>query len=247
MYLEPQPSQTKPYKKFIIPVAIAVALAAIFTVAYFGNKRIPDGGAPAVEQTESQPENNTGQETAETMSATSSQEGNTPEENGPLPETELPLPETNSANAAQTTAPAQTPAAAKPSAPAPKLDSAGAASRDQQRQTDMRRFAGAQTLWYGDHKRYYTCSTTGGDCQGKPRNLPVTIGSAGVAATDPANVGSVCGRDYIYCGLDNTRDSSKYCYFAKLEGGGYYTATASGNFERGTAPATFAECAQATY
>ncbi len=127
--------------------------------------------------------------------------------------------------------------------------------RDQWRVADMRLIATAQELYYLDfyhgtekmdewRQVYYTCGKTNGDCQGRSNNFPVTIKGYVENVIDPLNSGSVCGQNYIYCGLDNTADNKNFCYYAKLEGGGYYTAFNSDNFKRSTVPTTFAECGQ---
>lgn len=116
-------------------------------------------------------------------------------------------------------------------------------ARDSQRQTDMKNLVTAQSAWFGAYNRYYTCGPAGGDCKGLIRNYPAAIGSyLSKTPLDPINSGSGCGRDLVYCGIDNMADSSKFCFFAKLEGGGYYTASPSGNYKRSTAPATLADC-----
>jgi hypothetical protein len=126
------------------------------------------------------------------------------------------------------------------------------ADRDDQRMADMQKMAAAQTTWQGVSGHYYTCGLMGGDCKGKPYGYPVSIGSEGTVLAktpqDPllAKLGAkkaVCGKDYVYCGLNNASYSQFFCYFAKLEGGGYYTASYKGNVKISIQPHTFEECA----
>ena len=129
-----------------------------------------------------------------------------------------------------------------PSATVPAPTTAQA--RDVLRQADMRQLMAAQEMWYSANNRYYTCGPSGGDCKAAMRNYPAAIGTyMPVMPADPINSGSGCGRDLIYCGLDNTGTNQKFCFFAKLETGGYYTASQAGNFKRSTPPATLADCA----
>jgi hypothetical protein len=121
----------------------------------------------------------------------------------------------------------------------------GVKARDAKREADMRQLLEAQNMWYRSNNHYYTCSIIGGDCKGKINNYPVSIGSFVKNVIDPLNSGVGCGKDYTYCALDNTVETNKFCYYAKLEGGGYYTASHAGNFTRATAPLTFDECAGA--
>jgi cytoskeletal protein RodZ len=123
--------------------------------------------------------------------------------------------------------------------------------RDNQRMTDMQALVAAQKSWFETNKKYYTCGLSGGDCKGKLYGYPSQIGTA-LAKTPLDSLmnqytgkKAVCGRDYIYCGLNNASYSQFFCYYAKLEGGGYYTASHGGNFKRSTPPKIFEECAVA--
>ena len=127
-----------------------------------------------------------------------------------------------------------------------------ATARDNQRVADMQKMAVAQASWQGTSGHYYTCGLAGGDCKGKPYGYPVSIGSEGtVLAKTPQDplldkLGAkkaVCGKDYVYCGLNNASYSQFFCYFAKLEGGGYYAASYKGNAKISIQPHTFEECA----
>jgi hypothetical protein len=128
---------------------------------------------------------------------------------------------------------------------------ADAQERDARRMSDMKEMYFAQETWYGGHDKYYTCGLAGGDCRGKPFGYPEQIGALLLQAPqDPqaaqyVSKKAVCGKDYIYCGLNNAAYPQFFCYYAKLEGGGYYTASHAGNFHRSTPPKIFEECAAA--
>jgi hypothetical protein len=64
---------------------------------------------------------------------------------------------------------------------------------------------------------------------------------------DPLSDGLVCGVNYFYCDIDNAKNNQRFCTYAKLERGGYYTASKSGNFERSAPPSTFSECEQSDF
>jgi len=126
-----------------------------------------------------------------------------------------------------------------------------AAVRDNQRMADMKELVLAQKKWFAKEKSYYTCGLAGGDCKGKPYGYPLQIGAAlEKTPLDPlaAQFGEkklVCGKNYVYCGLNNAPYPQFFCYYAKLEGGGYYTASHEGSFKRSTPPKIFEECAVA--
>jgi hypothetical protein len=143
-----------------------------------------------------------------------------------------------------------------PSTPAPVVAATSTAdtatARDNQRMADMQKMAAAQTTWQGVSGHYYTCGLAGGDCKGKPYGYPVAIGSEGTVLAktpqDPLLVKlgakkAVCGKDYVYCGLNNASYPQFFCYFAKLEGGGYYAASYKGSAKISIQPRTFEECA----
>jgi hypothetical protein len=221
-------------------IAAAAAIAAFFVIAYINNRKAPSGGIDALNDREVQ-----------SREAASTSQGNIGVTEGdgkvaPLVETEI---GGGTVNAETVSAPAPALATTPAVNPAPakalvKIDPANAAIRDEQRQTDIRALAAAQQIWYTDHKHFYTCGAAGGDCGGKKNNLPLMIGNRKLNGSDPINSGSVCGRDYIYCGLDNTGTSSQFCYYAKLEGGGYYAASANGSSKRSAAPPNLADCSE---
>jgi|GEM_PF-1628739 len=242
-------------KKIIRTAIIVLVIVVFFVIAYFYNRRVPDN------QVQKTPEAPVAQEVGATTTESSGFEPVAGSE--PLPETDLPF----DGETATTTPPAENvsvvPASPKPALiipktittspkttvittpPAVKADPKVAAARDEQRQTDMRRMAGAQTVWHGDHKKYYTCSTSSGDCRGKTNNFPLSIGSGANNVKDPLGNGLVCGLSYTYCGLDNTRDNSRFCYYAKLETGGYYAVSETGSYKRNSIPSSLADCAKA--
>jgi hypothetical protein len=112
---------------------------------------------------------------------------------------------------------------------------------------DMDQLAAAQKTWFEANSRYYTCGLAGGECGGKPYGYPVQIGAALQKTPQDPLIGKnpACGKDYVYCGLNNAPYPQFFCYYAKLETGGYYTASHAGNFRRSTAPKIFEECAEA--
>lgn len=125
-------------------------------------------------------------------------------------------------------------------------DGQPAGNFDGQRKSDMQALRAAQLSWFEQNKRYYTCGTRGGDCKGKKNNYPLSIGTfMTLTPADPENSGTVCGRDFIYCALDNTRYPKTFCYYARLSSGNYYTATFTGHFLRKSAPRSFVECGTA--
>ena len=111
----------------------------------------------------------------------------------------------------------------------------------------MAALAEAQRAWFAANGKYYTCSRSAGDCGGSLTGYPAKIGDyLTVAPKDPSGKTSgTCGRDLVYCGLNNVPYSHFFCYYAKLESGEYYTAAHEGNFLRKTAPKIFEECAAA--
>jgi hypothetical protein len=217
--------------KFLFPAIVALIIAAVFTVAYFNEHKALPKSVEVPSQSQSQSQSSTSTDSQGNIGTTEG-DGNV----APLPETQIGSATVNNAPAAPVVPSAKI-------VPVPKkIDPSGAAIRDDQRETDMRRLMAAQFMWYSEYKRYYTCSDSGGDCRGKANNLPSSIGSGGNSAVDPINYGRTCGQDYIYCGLNNVADSSKFCYYAKLEGGGYYTVSFSGYVKRNTIPASLKDC-----
>lgn len=119
---------------------------------------------------------------------------------------------------------------------------------DAKRKEDLGKLAAAQKLWLNDHGSYYTCGLSGGDCGGKVYGFPEQIGVyLSKTEQDPmfgdyAQTKAVCGKDYVYCGLNNASYSKFFCYYAKLESGGYYTVSHMGSAVRSLTPKVFEEC-----
>ncbi|MCU0653614.1 MAG: hypothetical protein MUD10_05145 [Candidatus Pacebacteria bacterium] len=59
--------------------------------------------------------------------------------------------------------------------------------------------------------------------------------------TDPLDEGQ-CGTGYLYCGLSNLDEPQDFCYYAKLEKGGFYVVSPAGGLKRDSAPESFREC-----
>jgi len=118
----------------------------------------------------------------------------------------------------------------------------GDMANDNKRKEDLDKLAAAQKLWFAEHKSYYTCNLTAGDCGGRPYGLPDQIGiylnnvNQDPLAGNYANKKAVCGKDYVYCGLNNVLYPNFFCYYAKLESGGYYTVSQTGSAIRQSAP-----------
>ncbi len=122
------------------------------------------------------------------------------------------------------------------------------ATGDDRRKADMKQLFDAQKSWFAANGQYYTCGLRGGDCGGRPYGYPAQIGEyLASMPQDPLYdaTQAVCGQSYVYCGLNNASYPHFFCYYAKLEGGGYYTASHAGNFSRSTPPKIFEECAVA--
>ncbi|MFH1841326.1 MAG: type II secretion system protein [Candidatus Nealsonbacteria bacterium] len=97
-------------------------------------------------------------------------------------------------------------------------------ARDATRKADMRQIITAQEMYYGENDAYYTVAS-----------YPASIGT--YMTKTPSDPGSG-----TYVWLDNTGDAQKFCAYATLEGGGYYTASYAGNFECSDATPTLADC-----
>ncbi|MFZ3099877.1 MAG: hypothetical protein WA103_01415 [Minisyncoccales bacterium] len=77
----------------------------------------------------------------------------------------------------------------------------------------------------------------------------VSVGTKGWRQfpVDPLNTGHECGKGYIYCVIDNTNSPQDFCYFAKLEKGGYFVITPKGGFKKENAPVSLADCQSAKF
>ncbi|MBM3257639.1 MAG: zinc-ribbon domain-containing protein [Candidatus Nealsonbacteria bacterium] len=92
-------------------------------------------------------------------------------------------------------------------------------ARDAQRQSDIRQISLAMEMYYDENGAYATAKNMDGlKNQGLELYL-VTI------PKDPLN-----DEDYSYYFINNTSDSQRYCVYAELEGGGFFTASREGTF-----------------
>ncbi len=104
------------------------------------------------------------------------------------------------------------------------MNGAREAARDVARQADMRMISTAQEIYYGENDAYYTSV-----------NYPSRIGSYMTKTpNDP--------KDNIYIWINNTSDPKKFCVYASLEKGGYYTASHRGSFKCSDAIPTLTDC-----
>lgn len=219
----------------IVSAVVLVAALAAVVALWFLNSRpsdlkesqlvSDDNSSTIVEETEDMPQP---EEPAVSVNATTTGSGNDAETFGTSTVPTM-VPEANSGVATSTVALA-----------------AEATARDNQRMADMQKMGEAQKNLYEANKAYYTCGLSGGDCKGKPYGYPLQLGTIDKTPQDPL-IGAkpVCGKDYVYCGLNNAPYPQFFCYYAKLESGGYYTASHAGNFYRSTLPKIFEECSVA--
>ena len=116
------------------------------------------------------------------------------------------------------------------------MGGARAKARDAVRKADMRQLVTAQEMYYGEHDSYYTvgaCTNNTTAC------YPASIGNYMVTTPkDPIN-----SEPYTYKGLDNSGNTQKFCYYAQLEDGTFYTASHGGNFSKTAAPTSLDDCA----
>lgn len=113
-------------------------------------------------------------------------------------------------------------------------------ARNAVRKADMRQLISAQELYYGNCDKYYALATyptsvvSGAECTG---------GTSGVTymASTPKDPSTGAG----YGVLSNAADSTKFCYYATLEGTTvtYYTASHGGNVTKTAVPTTLDNCA----
>ena len=100
-------------------------------------------------------------------------------------------------------------------------------ARDAVRKADMRQLMAVQIAYYVDFGRHY-------EYHGFPPIIPLYLATP----TDPINEWP-----YVYRAISNVGQPNKFCYFAKLEGGGYYVVSPFGSFERALIPpGGFHEC-----
>ena len=103
-------------------------------------------------------------------------------------------------------------------------------ARDGVRKADMRQLVTAQEMYNGANDMYYPLA-------GYPTSITTYMPRTPV---DPTNTGS-----YVYKAITNVGVTDKFCYYATLEDGKFYTASHVGNVTKSTAPATLDECATA--
>ena len=118
-------------------------------------------------------------------------------------------------------------------------------AQDARRFSDMRQLAMMQDKYRLKNGIYLTCSNSGGDCGGQPNNYPQIIDDLSTPK-DPSGNGSVCGKNFTYCGLDNTIDNGvNFCYYAKLaeeSGKYYYVVSSRGYYKKSRLPLSMADC-----
>jgi len=109
------------------------------------------------------------------------------------------------------------------------MGSARRSARDATRKADMRQIINAQEMYYGENETYFTDDGT---------VWPTAIGTyMSSTPLDPTNSGS-----YIYVWVDNTPNAEKFCVYATLEAGGYYTASNAGHFSCSDAAPILDDC-----
>ncbi|MBI2450406.1 MAG: prepilin-type N-terminal cleavage/methylation domain-containing protein [Candidatus Nealsonbacteria bacterium] len=105
------------------------------------------------------------------------------------------------------------------------MGNARQSARDAVRKADMRQIVSAQELYYNSSNAFLTTAGT----------WPSAIGSFMVKTpTDPGSS--------TYVWVNNSTDAQKFCAYATLEEGGYYTASHAGNFKCTDAAPTLADC-----
>jgi hypothetical protein len=106
--------------------------------------------------------------------------------------------------------------------------------RDRQRIADMDLLKQEQTNYRAHNETYYLHD-----------DYPIPIGKdLPQIPLDPLSTGNVCGSDYIYCNIGNMLmgDEQKFCYYAKLESGGFYAVSQGGSITKTTAPKNLDGC-----
>lgn len=104
------------------------------------------------------------------------------------------------------------------------MGGARAQARDARRKADMRQIVSAMQLYYASADQFYTSVT-----------MPTSIGEfMPKVPQDPS------GTPYGW--INNTSNPQRFCAYADLERGGFYTASEAGNFEVANAPTSFDTC-----
>ena len=110
------------------------------------------------------------------------------------------------------------------------LEDARAKARDATRKTDMRMMVTAQEMYYGGGDWYYY--------QSDGKTWPSAIGSYMMdVPTDPLEDVKT---PYVW--VDNTSDDQKFCIYATLEDGEWYTASHKGNYNCSDVKPTLNDC-----
>ena len=105
------------------------------------------------------------------------------------------------------------------------MGNARQSARDAVRKADMRQIVSAQELYYNASNAFLATAGT----------WPPAIGSFMVKT--PADPGSG-----TYAWANNSGDAQKFCAYATLEEGGWYTASQAGNFKCTDFAPTLADC-----
>ena len=125
-------------------------------------------------------------------------------------------------------------------------------ARDARRMSDMRQLASAQELYFSTNSLYLSA-----------RSIPDAINyystttseiKTFITPMDPEGGNVIpCEKEFpafIYCGIDNTSNPARFCYYARLENGKksgkeifpYYVVSPSGIEYREKAPRTMDDC-----
>jgi Tfp pilus assembly protein PilE len=104
------------------------------------------------------------------------------------------------------------------------MSGAREAARDATRKADMRMIVTAQELYFGMNGAYYVST-----------NYPQKIGT--YLAETPKDPG-----ENAYTWVSNISNPQRFCVYATLEEGGYYTASYFGNFQCSDTTPTLDDC-----
>ena len=121
------------------------------------------------------------------------------------------------------------------------LGGARAKARDARREADIRQIATAMEMYYDDNNQQYL-ATPGGEA---PNAIP---GYLDPVPVDPGSTPSACATDsdndgkIEYRAIDNSANTTRYCIYACLEGGGFFVATEKGTKLLQTQPSDLDSC-----
>lgn len=108
---------------------------------------------------------------------------------------------------------------------------------DARRHSDLHQLFIVQQEYYKKHGKYFGIPgcTSGPDCYPNSINdlFPTT-------PKDPLNE-----EPYVYKGLNNDENDQKFCYYAKLTDGRFFTASHNGNFYKKKEPISLDDCGSA--